>query len=160
MSCSGCERLFSIALRSFVEYKRVPNPARIGFARLSNAIRHPRTLASMTPPPKRALIAITSATAPLHEGHPTGVFIEEALHPFNVFKAAGFEVDIASEKGTYAADWLSLQPAFLPDEDKKQYEDMSGEFRKKLDSGTTPDKLNADDVSATVVYFQRFTALF
>ena len=96
--------------------------------------------------PKRALISITSATAPLHQGHSTGVFIEEALHPFNVFKAAGFEVDIASEKGTWGPDWLSLQSGFLPDEDKKQYEDTDGEFRKKLDSGTTPDKLNADDV--------------
>ena len=98
-------------------------------------------------PPKRALISITSATAPLHKGYPTGVFIEEALHPFNVFKAAGFEVDIASEKGTWAPDWLSLQQDFLPDEDKKQYEDKNGEFRKKLDSGTTPDKLNAAGVS-------------
>lgn len=48
--------------------------------------------------PRRALIAITSARAELFEGggHTTGVFIGEALHPYNVFKAAGFEVDIAS----------------------------------------------------------------
>ena len=97
-------------------------------------------------PPRRALIAITSATAALHEGHPTGVFIEEALKPFNAFKTAGFEVDIASEKGTYTPDWLSLQPDFLSGGDKKQYEDSNGGFRKKLDSATTPDQLNAADV--------------
>jgi putative intracellular protease/amidase len=101
-------------------------------------------------PPRRVLISITSATAPLHKGHPTGVFIVEALHPFNVFKAAGFEVDIASEKGTYTPDWLSLQPDFLPEKEKKQYEDLNGEFRKELDSGTTPDKLNAGDVIANL----------
>jgi len=83
---------------------------------------------------RRAIIAITSATAPLHEGNPTGLFITEALHPYNVFKAAGFEVDLVSEKGTYVADWLSLQPDFLNGEDKEQYEDKSGEFRRKLDS--------------------------
>src|ERR1700761_4915792 len=98
-------------------------------------------------PPRRALISITSATAPLHEGHPTGVFIVEALHPFKVFTAAGFEVDIASEKGTYTPDWLSLQDNFLTPEDRKQYEDTDGEFRKKLDSGLTPDKLDADKAS-------------
>jgi putative intracellular protease/amidase len=86
------------------------------------------------PLPRRAIISITSATAPLHEGNPTGLFISEALHPFQVFKAAGFEVDLVSEKGTYVADWLSLQPSFLDDENRKQYEDKSGEFRQKLDN--------------------------
>ncbi|KAK3717805.1 plasma membrane heat shock protein [Vermiconidia calcicola] len=76
-------------------------------------------------PPRRAIIFITPASAPLHGDHLTGVFISEALHPFNVFKAAGFE------------------PDFLPDEERKQYEDTDGEFRKKLDSGLTPDKVDA-----------------
>lgn len=65
-------------------------------------------------PPCRALIAVTSANASLFEGggHITGVFIGEALHPYNVLKAAGFEVDIASEKGTWTADWLSPSLVF------------------------------------------------
>jgi putative intracellular protease/amidase len=84
--------------------------------------------------PKRAVIAVTSATAPLHHGNPTGFFISEGLHPFNVFKTAGFEVDLVSEKGTYVADWLSLTEDFLNGEDKAQYEDLAGEFRKKLDN--------------------------
>ncbi|TVY64154.1 Glyoxalase, partial [Lachnellula suecica] len=83
--------------------------------------------------PRRAVIAITSATAPLHDNNPTGLFISEALHPFQIFRAAGFEVDLVSEKGTYVADWLSLQPSFLAGTDKEQYEDLNGEFRKKLD---------------------------
>lgn len=97
-------------------------------------------------PPRRALIAVTSAVAPLHDGHPTGVFIEEALHPFNVFKENGFEVDIVSEKGSYGLDWLSQQPDFYSAEDKTQFEDSSSEFRKKLDSGLTPDKVDASKV--------------
>jgi hypothetical protein len=72
--------------------------------------------------PRRALIAITSAHAELFEGggHTTGVFIGEALHPYNVFKAAGFKVDIVSEKGTWTEDWLSLQPGFLSSEEREQ----------------------------------------
>ncbi|KAF2734467.1 class I glutamine amidotransferase-like protein [Polyplosphaeria fusca] len=93
------------------------------------------------PLPKRVLIAVTSASADLFpskdgkSGEITGVFIGEALHPFNVFKKAGFEVDIASEEGHYTPDWLSLQPGFLSDEERKQYEDVESEFRSKLDAG-------------------------
>ncbi|CAO2655176.1 Nn.00g102400.m01.CDS01 [Neocucurbitaria sp. VM-36] len=86
--------------------------------------------------PRRALIAITSAHAELFEGggHTTGVFIGEALHPYNVFKAAGFEVEIASEKGSWTEDWLSLQPGFLTDSERKQYDDKSSDFRCEIDA--------------------------
>lgn len=84
--------------------------------------------------PRRAVIAVTSATAPLHDGNPTGLFISEALHPFQVLKEAGFEVDLVSEEGTYVPDWLSQQEDFLKGADKKQWEDLNGEFRKKLDN--------------------------
>ncbi|OQO14258.1 hypothetical protein B0A48_01134 [Cryoendolithus antarcticus] len=83
--------------------------------------------------PRRALIAVTSATAPLHHGKVSGLFISEALHPYNVFTAAGFEVIFTSEKGTYAVDWLSEQDDFLPADERKQWEDVNGEFRKQLD---------------------------
>jgi len=94
------------------------------------------------PLPRRAVIAITSATAPLHDGNPTGLFISEALHPFRIFKQAGFEVDLVSEKGTYVADWLSLQPSFLSGGDKTQWEDKSGEFRQKLDNMPNVDSID------------------
>lgn len=98
--------------------------------------------------PRRALIAVTSAVASLHEGHPTGVFIEEALHPFNIFIGNGFEVDIVSEKGTYGLDWLSQQPDFYPPEDRAQFEDLSGDFRRKLDAGLTPEQVDASKVKS------------
>ncbi|GMK54870.1 hypothetical protein CspeluHIS016_0114560 [Cutaneotrichosporon spelunceum] len=97
-------------------------------------------------PPRRALIAITSAHAPLYPGgKETGLFITEALHPFEVFRKAGFEVDLASETGKYSADWLSTTDEWLKPEDRKVYEDKNSEFRRKLDTMQTPDKLNADD---------------
>lgn len=86
--------------------------------------------------PRRALISITSAHAELFEGggHTTGVFIGEALHPYNIFKAAGFEVDIVSEKGVWTEDWLSLQPGCLTTEEREQYDNKSSEFRKEMDA--------------------------
>lgn len=86
--------------------------------------------------PRRALISITSAHAELFEGggHTTGVFIGEALHPYNVLKDAGFEVDIVSEKGVWTEDWLSLQPGFLTAEEREQYDNRTSEFRKDMDA--------------------------
>lgn len=85
--------------------------------------------------PRRALIAVTSAHAPLYpEGKETGLFITEALHPYNVFKKEGFEVDFVSETGTYSPDWLSMTEDWLKGEDKKAWEDKSSGFRKALDN--------------------------
>jgi len=83
--------------------------------------------------PRRVLIAVTSAQAKLHGEHQTGVFIGEALHPFNVFTKAGFEVDFASETGKYYVDWLSEQPTFLAGSAVTEWNDLNSEFRKKLD---------------------------
>lgn len=85
--------------------------------------------------PRRAFISITSAKATLFQGkETTGLFITEALHPFNVLTAAGFEVDFASETGSYTADWLSQQPDFLNGDDLATWNDTNSEFRKKIDN--------------------------
>lgn len=85
-------------------------------------------------PPRRALIAVTSAHAPLYpDGKETGLFITEALHPFNVFHNANFEVDFASETGTFQPDWLSQQADWLKGEDKTAWEDRDSAFRSRLD---------------------------
>ncbi|KAF2659719.1 class I glutamine amidotransferase-like protein [Lophiostoma macrostomum CBS 122681] len=100
--------------------------------------------------PRRAIITITSAHASLMPGedgkpaHTTGVFIGEALHPYNVFTAAGFEVDIVSEEGRWSEDWLSLQPGFLSEEERRQYDDKTSEFRKKLDLNLKPGDVDAE----------------
>jgi putative intracellular protease/amidase len=96
--------------------------------------------------PRRALIAVTGATAPLgKEGDFTGLFISEALHPYNALRAAGFEVDLSSETGSYYPDALSLTEGFLNGEDLKTYEDTNSEFRKKLDNMPKASELNPSD---------------
>ena len=85
--------------------------------------------------PRRALIAVSGATAPLgKEGDFTGLFISEALHPYIALRAAGFEVDFSSETGSYHPDALSLTEGFLHGEDLKTWDDTNSEFRKKLDN--------------------------
>lgn len=75
-----------------------------------------------------------------------GLFITEALHPFNVFKDAGFDVDLVSETGTYQPDWLSEQKDWLPDKDRAVWDDHSSEFRSKLDHLLKPNDINPDNV--------------
>ena len=88
-------------------------------------------------PARKALISITSASATLFQGkETTGLFISEALHPYKVLVAAGFEVDLASETGKYTADWLSQQPDFLNGEDLAIWNDVNSDFRRKLDNMT------------------------
>jgi D-lactate dehydratase len=99
-------------------------------------------------PPRRALIAVTSAQAPLHGKNITGLFINEALHPFNVFRNAGFEVDLASETGKYYVDWLSEQPSFLSGNDVTEWNDLNSPFRKKLDNMPKAADLDSSKVSS------------
>lgn len=119
-------------------------------------------------PPRKALIAVTSAHALLYpDGKETGnvpprnehsanqsekgLFVTEALHPFNVFRKAGFEVDLVSETGTYQADWLSQQDDWLKGDDRKEWENTSSDFRKKLDAGMKPGDVKPDEVGRCIV---------
>ena len=66
--------------------------------------------------PRKALIAVSSFNGAIYpDGHKTGVFFVEALHPYEVLTAAGFEVDLASETGTCAFDDISLTPPSCPE---------------------------------------------
>ncbi|KAL3458436.1 class I glutamine amidotransferase-like protein, partial [Aspergillus heterothallicus] len=86
-------------------------------------------------PARKALISITSASAPLFNGaETTGLFIIEALHPYKALTAAGFDVTLSSETGKYTPDWLSQQPDFLNGEDLAIWTDTASDFRRKLDN--------------------------
>ena len=73
--------------------------------------------------PRKALISISSYYGVIYpDGTKTGLFFTEALHPFEVLTQAGFEVDLASETGTFGLDDLSLTDRFLAGDDKAVYE--------------------------------------
>lgn len=68
----------------------------------------------------KALIVVTSASD--LGGHKTGYWLEEVAAPFHVFRAAGFEVDIASPQGgSPPLDSASVAESFLT-EDTKTFE--------------------------------------
>jgi D-lactate dehydratase len=84
---------------------------------------------------RKALISISSFNGAIYpNGHRTGLFFTEALHPFRVFTQAGFEVDLASETGTFGFDYNSLQPPFLSGSDKAIYNNSDHPFMVKLNS--------------------------
>src|SRR5262249_51440702 len=85
--------------------------------------------------PRKAVIAISSFNGAIYPGgHKTGLFLTEALHPFEVLVAAGFEVDLASETRTFGFDFNSLTPPFLPGSDKAVYNNPKHPFMVKLTS--------------------------
>ncbi len=85
--------------------------------------------------PRRALISVSSFQGAIFpDGSKTGVFFTEALHPFEVLIAAGFEVDFASETGTFGFDEFSLTPPFLAGSDKAVHENPKSPFMVKISS--------------------------
>src|ERR1700760_1243094 len=85
--------------------------------------------------PRKALISVSSFNGGIYPGgRKTGLFFTEALHPFEVLTAAGFKVDLASEKGTCGLDDVSLSLAFLSGSDKAAQENPEHPFNAKLNS--------------------------
>jgi len=86
--------------------------------------------------PRKALISISSFNGAIYpNGQKTGLFFTEALHPFEgVLTQAGFEVDIASETGTYGLDEISLTAPFLAGSDKAVFDNPKPPFNLELNS--------------------------
>jgi D-lactate dehydratase len=87
------------------------------------------------PVPRKALIAISSYQGAIYpNGKRAGLFFTEALHPFEVLTEAGFEVDLATETGTYGLDDVSLTEPFLSGSDKSVFDNPKHPFNVKLNS--------------------------
>lgn len=77
----------------------------------------------------KVLLAFTSYNGPFYDdGAKTGLFITEALHPFEYFRSQGIDVDIVSETGTFGYDEHSLSPDFLQGDDLAIYNNAHSEF--------------------------------
>lgn len=96
--------------------------------------------------PRKALISLSSFNGAIFPGEAkTGVFITEALHPFLVLTEAGFDVDFASETGTFGYDDFSKTPAFLAGSDKAIFENPDHPFNVKIQQATKASERNAAD---------------
>lgn len=95
---------------------------------------------------KKVLLGITSYNETFYkDGNKTGLFLVEALHPFNVFKENGYEVDFVSETGTYGFDEHSLGPDFLNGQDLEVFKDSKSDFNVHLENIKKASEVNADD---------------
>jgi D-lactate dehydratase len=97
--------------------------------------------------PRKALIALTSHSAPFYpDGRVNGVFYTEVSHPYQVLTRAGFEVDLASETGTFVIDTYSLDKQFLNAEDTVVLEAPDHPFSQLLSKGVRKaSELNAGE---------------
>lgn len=97
--------------------------------------------------PRKALIALTSHSAPFYpDGRVNGVFYTEVSHPYQALTKAGFEVDLASETGTFVVDAYSLDEQFLNDEDGTALKTADHPFSRLLKEGVRKaSELNASD---------------
>src|SRR5215469_4800310 len=85
--------------------------------------------------PRKAIISISSFNGAIFPGNlKTGLFFTEALHPFEVFTSAEFEVDLASETGTFGFDEVSLTDPLLSGSDKAVFNNPKHPFMVKLKS--------------------------
>lgn len=85
--------------------------------------------------PRKALISISSFNGAIYRGgRKTGLFYTEALHPFEVLTEAGFEVDLASETGTFGMDAVSVTEPFLSGSDHAVLDNPKHPFNLKLNS--------------------------
>ena len=86
--------------------------------------------------PRKALIAMTSHSAPFYpDGRVNGVFYTEVSHPYQALTKAGFEVDLASETGTFVIDTYSLDQQFLNAEDTVVLKAPEHPFSQLLSKG-------------------------
>ncbi|KKZ65971.1 hypothetical protein EMCG_08265 [[Emmonsia] crescens] len=87
--------------------------------------------------PRKALIAVSSAHPPFYlDGKKTGLSFPEAFHAFDELVEAGFDVDIASETGTFAYDDHSLDPHNLSHEDQRILQSFDYPFHHKIKNQT------------------------
>jgi putative intracellular protease/amidase len=86
--------------------------------------------------PRKALISLTSHSAPFYpDGRVNGVFYTEVSHPYQALTEAGFDVDLASETGTFVIDTYSLDKQFLNDKDAVVLNSPQHPFSQMLNNG-------------------------
>jgi putative intracellular protease/amidase len=86
--------------------------------------------------PRKAIIALTSHSAPFYpDGRANGVFYTEVAHPYQALTKAGFDVELASETGTFVIDPYSLERQFLSDEDTAVLNSPDHPFNTLLKTG-------------------------
>lgn len=92
---------------------------------------------------KKVLFVLTSHDRKGNTGQPTGFYLPEAAHPWDVLQAAGFGIDFVSPKGGRPP----MDGADSADLVSRRFLD-SPEVARKIGNTPTPDQVKAADYSA------------
>jgi putative intracellular protease/amidase len=92
---------------------------------------------------KKVLFVVTSHDKKGDSGQPTGYYLSEVSHPWEVLQTAGYEIDFVSPKGGKApVDGLNLDDPI----NKKFWDDEI--YRNKIENTMKPDEVKPDDYEA------------
>jgi putative intracellular protease/amidase len=96
---------------------------------------------------KRILIVVTNHDKYDASARPTGLWLSEAVHFYDIFRKEGFQVDFISPKGGKSpVDPRSLSKIFLDGRTRSYYQDRA--FTQLLENTKSPDKAKAADYDA------------
>lgn len=92
---------------------------------------------------KKVLFVVTSHDKKGNTEQPTGYYLAEVAHPWEVLQKAGYEIDFVSPKGGKApVDGFNLDDTI----NKKFWEDIR--YRTKIENTMKPSDVKAEDYSA------------
>jgi putative intracellular protease/amidase len=95
----------------------------------------------------RILIIVTNQERYVTNNEPTGLWLSELTHAYEIFDQAGFEMDIVSPQGGQVPlDPRSLSTLFLDKSAKQFYEDQA--FMQKLENTPSVNDVNWEDYDA------------
>lgn len=92
---------------------------------------------------KKILFVVTSHDTKGNTGEPTGYYLSEVSHPWEVLSDAGYEIDFVSPKGGKAP----VDGFDLTDPVNKKFWD-NAQARRKVENTLTPEAVNPKDYSA------------
>ena len=92
---------------------------------------------------KKILFVVTSHDKKGNTGQPTGYYLPEVTHPWDVLHEAGYEIDIVSPKGGKAPiDGFNLEDPI----NKKFWDDIK--YRAKIENTLKPEEVKAEEYAA------------
>lgn len=109
------------------------------------SVNHPATAQTIKSKKmeKKVLFVVTSHDKKGDTGQPTGYYLAEVSHPWDVLHNAGYEIDIVSPKGGKAPlDGFNLEDPI----NKKFWEDTK--YRTKIENTMKPSEVKPEEYSA------------
>jgi putative intracellular protease/amidase len=96
--------------------------------------------------PRKVLLCVSSYNEKFYpDGAKTGLYYSEALHPYDEFAKAGFEIDLVSETGRCGLDEHSIAEGGLTPQDKKEFDDVTHPLNIKLKNIKKASQVNASE---------------